>query len=1166
VAGRAAPRSGLPGAPCNGGRAARASLAATSRISFATRFGGSVAARLKLSLLGILALSIPWAACDKDASRPPSSTGQLSVLLIWPDEAKDSLPVSPGPGATSVPQIDRIDLLVHRVRDGIENRLAMTGTDVAEGQTTFRIEVEIPQGESTSVRVAARGAIVGEPDPPEPGYLYFGGSAPFTLGPDPATVRVSMLPFYPQQVQATGTLARGHSIQWTCPCGGPDHRYRVAGWPSEGAPRDTIVSETSVVFRPWSSGTMPGFMIYRVQSLNGYFESALSDSVLVRGRPTVDPPSSVSAGRHPLGGIHVAWTDQSNNEDGFLIGRQGPQGGEYVSVASTARDVTSFLDEGPFVPGGRYTYRVQAFLGQEVSPPAYSSAVGLAPDPPTLPAAQALGTDRIRCSWAAPAAGYADSVWIERQAPEGAPLIVGRVPETIRQYVDQGLEPRTIYTYRYYSRIHSLPSLPTAPVEARTWPPAPAGLEAQTLSESSIRLSWNYPSPDPDSFRVMRRRAEEPIWVRIATLAGSARGHDDAGLDSRTTYHYELSALDHGDPSPPSEPYSARTLPPPPSDLTARVSGPASLEVGWSYPASNPDGFEIEMRRYGETTWEEVASVPGSLRAAAVSDLLQRTTYQIRMRAFEGQRHSDYSETAEGATPPPAPASFAGLWDPIEIGVELAWIFDGDHPESFELESRLAETTDWASYAGNPISGSSRTAQAPSVEVNRVYEYRIRAIDRFASGADTVASGWATDTVMTDLSPPSAPSGLEAGAGGLAIELQWRASEGIVAGYEIERRRQQDPSYTYLATVSSGITEHTDEPLAPARRYTYRARAYNAAGYSGYSNETAGYTSGWRRIQVSGVAPGYRRGHAGAWDSDNSKILIYGGGASPAEQQELWEFDPSDSSWVHLDYAGLHQPGARYRAAMAYSSRDGVFYLDGGSPWSTTYGSWFFNRNTLSWDWSCAGDGPPTTRSHEGPATAWVDLLRSFFSFGGGRNLLRGVDSKTDVYKIDFRSYRPGDDYCGELPGIVEPPERAGCALFATGGSELLLFGGQNEFGYLNDLWSLDAASVDRPWSARSAAGMPPSPRAYADAAINSALGRIYILGGYLGPETPTTDFYRLDTAGMTLTWSRIHPALEPGVECPNASGSILVVDPPSGFLYHLGPGATAIEVWLYVP
>jgi glucose/arabinose dehydrogenase len=85
--------------------------------------------------------------------------------------------------------------------------------------------------------------------------------------------------------------------------------------------------------------------------------------------------------------------------------------------------------------------------------------------------------------------------------------------------------------------------------------------------------------------------------------------------------------------------------------------------------------------------------------------------------------------------------------------------------------------------------------------------------------------------------PPAAPSALSANGGAGQATLSWIDSANSETGFRIERKLAADPdsSYAEITTVGSNVTSYINSMIA-AGTYSYRVRAYNSGGNSGYSN------------------------------------------------------------------------------------------------------------------------------------------------------------------------------------------------------------------------------------------------------------------------------------------------------------------------------------------
>ena len=80
---------------------------------------------------------------------------------------------------------------------------------------------------------------------------------------------------------------------------------------------------------------------------------------------TIAAPSNL-AGAMMSGGFHLTWTDNSSDEEEFIVERK-PEGGGYVEQARVPFNTTQYMVESN--PGGMQQFRVVARKGTETSSP-----------------------------------------------------------------------------------------------------------------------------------------------------------------------------------------------------------------------------------------------------------------------------------------------------------------------------------------------------------------------------------------------------------------------------------------------------------------------------------------------------------------------------------------------------------------------------------------------------------------------------------------------------------------------------------------------------------------------------------------------------------------------------------------------------------------------------
>jgi hypothetical protein len=98
-------------------------------------------------------------------------------------------------------------------------------------------------------------------------------------------------------------------------------------------------------------------------------------------------------------------------------------------------------------------------------------------------------------------------------------------------------------------------------------------------------------------------------------------------------------------------------------------------------------------------------------------------------------------------------------------------------------------------------------------------------------------------------SPPAAPSNLVATAVSSRIDLTWQDNSNNESGFKIERCQGTQAfcngapaNYSQIATTAANVTSYQDTGLTASTTYTYRVRAFNGGGDSGYSNNSSATT------------------------------------------------------------------------------------------------------------------------------------------------------------------------------------------------------------------------------------------------------------------------------------------------------------------------------------
>ena len=112
--------------------------------------------------------------------------------------------------------------------------------------------------------------------------------------------------------------------------------------------------------------------------------------------------------------------------------------------------------------------------------------------------------------------------------------------------------------------------------------------------------------------------------------------------------------------------------------------------------------------------------------------------------------------------------------------------------------------------------------------------------------AATPTNNWGTwwgSFILPPLSAPSAPVGLTAAPlSGTAVSLAWTDTSSTEERFVIERRTGAGAFLAIATPSTDDLAAYTDAPLDERTTYTYRIKAGNSLGDSGYSNEATATT------------------------------------------------------------------------------------------------------------------------------------------------------------------------------------------------------------------------------------------------------------------------------------------------------------------------------------
>ena len=529
--------------------------------------------------------------------------------------------------------------------------------------------------------------------------------------------------------------------------------------------------------------------------------------------------------------LDLNWIDESDDELAFVV-EMSEDGIEFFEeMRVTSDDRSARIDE--LTPETTYWFRVRSFgLGgySEPSNTVQVTTKSKRPEAPTDLQVTNLWETRLDLRWT-DHSSKEDGFAIEQSNDGSTFFEVGRTGTDDTTFRVQDLIPETTYWFRVhaYNQHGDSDDSNTIQVTTKSGRPAPpTGLQAPNIWATKVDLSWTDNSSDETGFSI-ERSENGTNFGEVGTTAADDHTFRNVGLDPETAYWFRVRAFNQYGYSDYSNTIVVTTKsgrPAAPSGLQAPNIWATKVDLSWTDNSSDETGFSIERSENG-TNFGEVGTTVADDHSFRNVGLNPETAYWFRVRAFNEYGYSEYSNTILITTKSDLPNPPSGLQttDIWETRLDLKWTDNSNNESGFAIEL----STNGSSYSEvGRTDANDVTFRVQDLEAETSYWFRVRAYNSAGYSAYS-------NTILISTKAKSPVNLRTSNVWATKIDLKWDDRSRAEAGFSIEMSTN-GTSFSEIGTTVTDDTTFRVTGLKASTTYWFRVRAFNANGYSGYSN------------------------------------------------------------------------------------------------------------------------------------------------------------------------------------------------------------------------------------------------------------------------------------------------------------------------------------------
>jgi hypothetical protein len=175
-------------------------------------------------------------------------------------------------------------------------------------------------------------------------------------------------------------------------------------------------------------------------------------------------------------------------------------------------------------------------------------------------------------------------------------------------------------------------------------------------------------------------------------------------------------------------------IPVAPSALQVSGTTDSQVSLAWTDNSTNETGFKIERSPNGSNSWSQIATVAANTTTYTDSGLAASTTYFYRVRAYNGDGDSPYtnvvSATTQSDADPVAPSAPQALLAQAMSSsrIDVTWTASSGSPDGYRIERSPNGTANWIEVGS--VTADTTLFSSTGLQPATTYFYRVRAYNQ----------------------------------------------------------------------------------------------------------------------------------------------------------------------------------------------------------------------------------------------------------------------------------------------------------------------------------------------------------------------------------------------------------------------------------------------------